>query len=271
MAETYGFDSLWVSDHVIVPRNLKTPYPYSPDGSFPIPPELPFLEPLATLLFVAGVTQRARLGTSILVVPMRNPVITAKMLATLDALSSGRLILGAGAGWMEEEFELLDVPFERRGARLDDYLQVIDALWTQDKPSFNGRYYAIDEVGFAPKPVQKPRPPIWIGGHSKRALQRAGRFGDAWHAAYVGPEVVARQFGEVRQYAEEAGREATSVALTVRTRLPLNDPARAIEQLGACRQIGVAHVVVEAFAADIDRFRALLDTLANEVRPKVPA
>ena len=173
-AEEHGFDSLWVSDHVVVPRHLDSSYPYSRDGGFPVPPELPFQEPVATLLFVAGVTQRAKLGTTILVIPMRNPIVTAKQLATLDVLSGGRLILGVGAGWMEEEFELLGVPFERRGARLDEYIRLFRALWTEDNPSFKGKFWQVEDVGFAPKPVQKPCPPIWTGGHGERALRDAG-------------------------------------------------------------------------------------------------
>lgn len=271
LAEERSFDSLWVSDHVIVPRAIASRYPYSPDGSFPIPPDIPFLEPLAALLFVAGVTKKAKLGTTILVVPMRNPVITAKMLSTLDVLSNGRLILGAGAGWMAEEFEMLEVPFEQRGARLDDYLQLILALWTEDNPSFNGRYYKIDDVGFSPRPVQKPHPPIWIGGHSKPALRRAGRFAGAWHAAYVGPELLKQQFAQVREHAEQAGRDPNSIELTVRTRLPLNHPDQAIAQIEACREIGVTHLVTEALTADMDRTRAMLDTLANDVLPKALA
>jgi probable F420-dependent oxidoreductase len=271
MAEERGFASLWVSDHVIVPRKITSRYPYSPDGSFPVPPDIPFLEPLATLLFVAAVTQKAKLGTTILVVPMRNPVITAKMLATLDVLSNGRLILGAGAGWLAEEFEMLEVPFEKRGARLDDYIELIRALWTEDNPSFNGRYYKIEDVGFAPKPIQKPHPPIWIGGHSSPALRRAGRFGNAWHAAYAGPELLKKQFAEVREHAERAGRDPNSIELTVRTRLPLNHPEQAIAQLQACRELGVTHVVIEALTSDLDRTRSMIDTLANEVLPKALA
>jgi alkanesulfonate monooxygenase SsuD/methylene tetrahydromethanopterin reductase-like flavin-dependent oxidoreductase (luciferase family) len=172
---------------------------------------------------------------------------------------------------MQEEFELLDVPYEKRGARLDDYLRVIKALWTEEQPSFRGKYYSIDDIGFAPKPVQKPHPPIWIGGHSAAALRRAGRLGDGWHAAYVGPEVVGKQFQEVRQYAEAAGRDPASIALTVRTRLSLDKPDRAVEQLQRCREIGVSHVVCEAFGADLDKLKALLDVLANQVRSKALA
>lgn len=267
-AEEYGFDSLWVSDHVIVPRNLTSRYPYRDDGEFPVDPDVPMLDPIAALLFVAGVTQRAMLGTTVLVLPMRNPIITAKMLASLDVLSGGRLILGVGAGWMREEFDLLGMPFERRGARTDDYIQLFKALWTEENPSFKGKLIEIEDVGFAPKPIQRPHPPIWVGGHSKPALRRAGRLGDAWHAAFVGPDQLREEYREVRRYAEEAGRDPDSVALTVRTRLPLKDVAKAVEHIERLRDVGVSHIVVEIFTVELDRARELMEVLAKEVRPK---
>ncbi|MGB2694342.1 MAG: LLM class F420-dependent oxidoreductase [Dehalococcoidia bacterium] len=268
MAEERGFESLWVSDHVIIPRNLKSRYPYSRDGSFPLPPELPMLEPLATLQFVAAVTERAKLGTTILVAPMRNPIVTAKQFASIDVLSSGRLIIGVGAGWMAEEFEMLGVPFAKRGARLDEYIQLFNELYTKDEPSFHGTFWQIDEVGFAPKPVQKPHPPIWVGGHSAPALRRAGRHADAWHAAYVGPDLLRQQFQQVREHAEAAGRDPNSVELTVRTRLPLNDPAAAVEQLQQLQELGVKHLVTEIFTMDLERSGELMDVLAKDVRLK---
>ncbi len=267
-AEEYGFDSLWVSDHVVVPRNLSSRYPYRADGEFPVQPDTPMLDPIATLLFVAGVTQRAKLGTTVLVLPMRNPIITAKMLASLDVLSGGRLILGAGAGWMREEFDLLGMPFERRGARTDDYIQLFKALWTEDNPSFHGKLLQVEDVGFAPKPLQRPHPPIWVGGHSKPALRRAGRLGDAWHAAFVGPEGLREEYQQVRRYAEEAGRDPDSVALTVRTRLPLNDVAKAVEHIERLREVGVSHIVAEIFTLELGKARELMGVLAKEIRPK---
>ena len=267
LAEEHGFDSLWVSDHVLVPRKLTSRYPYSPDGSFPVPPDTPFLEPLATLLYVAGITQRPKLGTTILVAPMRNPIVTAKILASLDVLSGGRLILGVGAGWMEEEFELLGVPFERRGARLDEYIRLFRALWTEDNPSFRGQFWQIEDVGFAPKPVQKPCPPIWTGGHGERALRRAGRLADAWHAVGVPPAVLAQQFEQVKRHAKEAGRDPNSIDITVRTRLSLSDPPKAVEQLCAYADVGVSHVVVEVFTLELERARSMMEVLAKEVRP----
>jgi probable F420-dependent oxidoreductase len=271
LAEEYGFDSLWVSDHVVVPRKLKTPYPYSPDGAFPVPPDVPFLEPIATLLFVAGVTQRVRLGTTILVIPMRNPVVTAKQLASLDVLSNGRLIVGVGAGWMEEEFQALGAPFERRGARTDEYIQLFKTLWTEENPSFQGRFWQIEEVGFAPKPLQRPHPPIWVGGHSPPALQRAARLADAWHAAYIDAAQVREQYQEVQRYAREAGRDPASVGLTVRARVSLDDPRQAIDQLRGYREVGVSHAALEVFTGELEQARSLIEVLARDVVPQALA
>ena len=269
LAEELGFDSLWVSDHVVVPRSLDSSYPYSRDGGFPVPPEMPFQEPIATLLFLAGVTQRVKLGTTVLVIPMRNPIVTAKQLATLDVLSNGRLLLGVGAGWMHEEFEMLGVPFERRGARCDEYIELYKALWTEDNPSFHGKFWQIEQVGFAPKPAQKPHPPIWVGGHGPRALRRAGRLGDAWHAAGGAPEQVAEGYREVQRHAGEAGRDPSSVGLTIRLRVPLNEPAPAIELLQRYGEIGVSHTVLEIATRDFDRARSMMELLARDVRPQV--
>lgn len=268
LAEKLGFDSLWVSDHVLVPRSLSSKYPYSPDGSFPVPPDLPFLEPLAVLLFAAGVTQRAKLGTTILVIPMRNPIVTAKMLSTLDVVSNGRLICGVGAGWMEEEFQALGVPFEKRGARTSEYIRLYKALWTEDNPSFLGKYWQIENVGFSPKGVQKPHPPIWVGGHGKPALRRAGRLADAWHAIGLPADRVRADYEEVLRHAKEAGRDPDSVGLTMRTRVRLDDDVQpAIDTLKSYAAIGVSHVVLEVSTLDLERGRAAMERLASDVRP----
>ena len=271
LAEELGFDALWVSDHVVVPRSLDSRYPYSRDGSFPVSPDVPLMEPLATLLFAAAITERVKLGTTVLIIPMRNPIVTAKQLATLDVLSNGRLILGVGAGWMEEEFKMLGVPFERRGARTNEYIRLIKALWTEENPSFEGEFWQIKDVGFSPKPLQQPHPPIWTGGHSAPALRRAGRLSDGWHAVGVPPETLREQFQEVQRHAEEAGRDPASLTLSVRPRVRLDDPAKTIELLRSYREVGVSHAVLEVFAPDMDRARSLMETLANEIRPQVLA
>ena len=271
LVEKLGFDALWVSDHIVVPRSVDSRYPYSRDGSFPVSPDVSLMEPIATLLFAAAVTERVKLGTTVLVLPMRNPIVTAKQLASLDVLSNGRLILGVGTGWMEEEFQMLNVPFKRRGARTNEYIRLLKALWTEENPSFEGEFWQIKNVGFNPKPLQKPHPPIWTGGHSAPALRRAGRLSDGWHAVGVSPDTLREQFKEVQRHAEEAGRDPASLTLSVRPRVRMDDPAKTIELLRSYREVGVSHVVLEIFAPDMDRVRSLMDTLANEIRPQVLA
>lgn len=267
--EALGFDSLWVSDHVVIPRDYESRYPYNPSGRLNWS-DLPLLEPLATLLFVAGVTQRARLGTTVLVVPMRNPVLHAKVLATLDVLSGGRLIFGAGVGWLAEEFAALDAPFDHRGARMDEYLTVITNLWTKDDPSFEGRYYRLGNVACYPKPLQQPHPPIWIGGNTDPALRRAARLGDAWHAAGATPEEIAAALPALRDYVRAAGRDPAAVQVTVRTGLPgSEDPDATLARLRRYTDLGVTHVCLETSFRDPSRAYTTLERFARDVRPNL--
>ncbi|HTN69608.1 MAG TPA: LLM class F420-dependent oxidoreductase, partial [Methylomirabilota bacterium] len=179
-AEALGFYCITVADHVIVPRNISVPYPYTVDGKYPGTGY--HLETLTTMSFLAGATQRIRFLTSVMIAPYRNAVITAKMLASLDVLSQGRVIVGLGVGWMKEEFENLKAPgYEERGRVTDEYINAFRELWTSETPSFNGKYCSFSNIIFLPKPVQKPAIPIWIGGHSKQAIRRAARLGDGWH------------------------------------------------------------------------------------------
>ena len=227
-AEELGYHSLWVSDHIITPRKIDSPYP---GGRYGVQPEWPFLEPVSTLLFAAATTKRVRLGTSVLVITQRQPVILAKQLATLDVLSEGRLIFGAGAGWMKEEFQALNVPIANHGPRMAEYLDVIRRCWTEDDPSFDGRYYKLGNVGFYPKPVQKPHPPIWVGGFADGALRRVAQYGDAWHAGGT-PEMLSQGYAKVKQYAMEYGRDPDSIALTLRgDGIGRGEPAQTIEEL----------------------------------------
>src|SRR5215510_12702739 len=180
-AEALGFDSLWVPDHVVLPTTIKSRYPYNDTGKFNIQVAQGFLEPLAALGFLAGVTKRIRLGTWVLVLPHRNPIVTAKTFATLDVLSGGRMILGAGIGWMEEEITLLGAPFNKRGALSDEYLRAMKELWTNPDPQFEGQFVRFSGIKCEPKPVQQPFP-VWIGGHSVRAMRRVVELGDGWVA-----------------------------------------------------------------------------------------
>ena len=178
--EELGFSFAYLSDHVVVPNSITSPYPYTPDGSVPFGTS--FLELLTTLAYVAGVTSSVRLVSSVMVVPYRAAVHTAKTLATLDVLSGGRLTVGVGVGWCREEFEALSAPpFSERGRVTDEYLEAFSELWTSPEPEFAGKHVSFSGIAFEPKPVQKPHPPIWVGGESPPALRRAARIGQGWY------------------------------------------------------------------------------------------
>lgn len=224
--EELGYDFLTVSDHIIIPRNIESRYPYTLGGDFPSAGTGDYLEQITLLSFLAGVTRSLRLVLSVMVVPHRNPVLTAKMLATLDVLSGGRVILGAGTGWMEEEFRVLGLPpFKERGAVTDEYLRVFKELWTSDDPQFEGKYCRVSDIIFLPKPVQKPHIPIWIGGHSKRALKRAAELGNGWHpivgnpADPLEPDEIAAELRVLGRYAREAGRDPSEIQLVIKASL----------------------------------------------------
>lgn len=264
MAEGAGFDSVWVSDHIVVPRDIDSRYPYSPTGDFVAPPDWPWVDALSTLAFVAGVTERVELGTTVLIVPMRNPVATAKALAAIEHLSRGRLIVGVGAGWMAEEFAALDAPFEHRGARLDEYVALMRGLWTSDDPTFEGRFYRLGNVGFAPKPLRPP--PIWVGGHTDAALRRTARIGDGWHPAFLTAAEIAALLPKLRACVAEAGRADDPPRLTARIDLTRDalDPGAAIATIREFAELGIEHLLVQwpgalnpgAAEADLNRFQA---------------
>jgi len=231
LGDRLGFFCMVMPDHILQPNQINSTYPYSltgdilaagqsGDGEWP--------EQITTLAYLAGVTERIRLVTSVMIIPYRNPILTAKMLSTLDMLSKGRLILGAGVGWMEEEFELLNTePFAERGAVTNEYLRAFIELWTKDDPKFEGKYVNFSDITFLPKPVQKPYPPIWIGGQSKPAIRRAAQIGDCWHpvgaipAAPLEPEELAENLVLLHQYAEKAGRDPAIIQVSVKA--PLYD------------------------------------------------
>src|SRR3989449_6766636 len=215
-AEQLGYDSVWVSDHVVVPHANIVNFGET------------VFAPLVTLAVVAGATRRVRLGTTVLIVPYRNAVVTAKMIASLDALSGGRVVLGIGAGWVAAESAALGVPFAERGAMTDEYLAAMQELWTSRAPSFAGKYTRFGGLVFEPKPLQKPHPPIWVGGHSKAALRRVARLGDGWHpvganaAVPLPPAELKALLDELSRLTVEAGRDPTS--LTICYKAPVYDP-----------------------------------------------
>ena len=255
-AESLGFDSVWVSDHIILPRKVDSFYPYAADGVATFRPDEDYYDPLATLNFLAGCTQKIRLGTHVLILPYRNPVLTAKMLSTLDVLSGGRVILGAGVGWMEEEFQALGLDtYAQRGAVTDEYIQLFKELWTKDNPEFHGEHYQLSESGFQPKPVQNPPPPIWIGGHTNPAIRRAAKYGDGWMPiglrppAILEPEELAEKIARLRRLTVRAGRPEDAVSLCFSTGVTFDNSPGATRRMMSGR--------AEQIAADLRQYQDL--------------
>ena len=265
-AEALGFYCLTIADHVIVPKDISVPYPYTVDGKYPGTGY--HLETLSTMGFLAGATQRIRFATSVMILPYRNPIVTAKMLASLDVLSGGRVIVGAGVGWMKEEFENIGTePFSERGKVTDEYIAAFRELWTSENPTFEGKYCRFSDIVFLPKPVQKPTIPIWIGGHSKQAIRRAARLGDGWHpiggvpTIPLEPQDVAADMSMLREYAEKAGRDAKKIRIALKG--SLFDREKQITPGKRRRFIGSA----EEVASDIRDYHAVgVDTMIFDVR-----
>jgi probable F420-dependent oxidoreductase len=281
-AEVLAYDSVWCADRIIIPWEIKTPYPYSEEQQFIVPPDRPFLEPLTCLAFLAGCTEKISLGMSVLVLPYRHPLYWAKIATTIDHLSQGRLILGVGVGWMAEEFEALGVSFEKRGEMSDEQLDLLRELWESERPRFEGRHYRFDEVAFYPKPLQKPRIPIWVGGEGTRAQRRAGIYGDAWFPYFVRmtPGELAKRFDNVRRWAVEAGRKPEHVRLAcclpveITEKSVAQEPDRlkgsatqVAEALQKYQQIGVEHIALQFMVPHWPERIEQIERFAREVLP----
>jgi probable F420-dependent oxidoreductase len=216
-------------------------------------------------------TTRARLGASVFILGHRHPVVMAKMLTSIDALSLGRLIVGVGVGWWKEELEILGAPFHQRGRQADEALKVFKALWTQDNPAFEGEFFRFRDVGFAPKPVQKPHPPIWVGGDSPGAFRRVATLGEGWHATSKTPAQFKEALGRLRQAADAVGRPLESIELSLR--FGLSDdllgkgPQAVVDVLAEYKRLGLRHVVLEFRRDDLGRMLEILDVVTRDVRP----
>jgi probable F420-dependent oxidoreductase len=285
-ADAAGYDAIWVTDHVLMPRGPASPYPNSASGQPPWDPEADYLEPFAALAYLAARTQRARVGTSVLVVPIRPPLVVAKMLASLDVLSGGRVIVGVGTGWLAEEFAALGVPFEDRGARADEYLRVFKECWTSAAPRFDGKFVRFANVAMNPKPLQKPHPPIWIGGDGPRVLRRVVELGDGWTPMALRPPgrnepaALAAAVRDLHELLTERKREPGSVTIAVKLPLKLGSaagaralmtgtPQQVAEDLRRYRASGVNHFALDFVATDPGEMHETLDRFAREVRPHV--
>lgn len=213
--EVLGFESVWVAEHLVFPTEIRSRYPYSPQGVPPINPATPLLDPLLVLMHIAARTERIRLGTNVYILPLRHPLAVARMTTTLDVLSKGRLSFGIGLGWLAEEFAAVGVDFASRGARTREYVRAIRALWTESEPSFQGRYAEFAPLKFEPKPVQRPHPPIIFGGESDAALRRAAALGDGWYGVGHTPESAGGQVARLHALLLQAGRGGAPFEVTV--------------------------------------------------------
>lgn len=253
-AEAAGFESLWTVEHVVVPSGYDSPYPYDPSGKMPGGEDFPIPDPLIWLSYLASATSRINLATGILILPQRNPVVLAKELATLDHLSNGRMILGIGVGWLEEEFDAIGVPFAERGRRTDDHVAAMRALWTEEKASFHGEFTNFDDCISRPQPVQGSIP-VHIGGHTDIAAKRAGRLGDGFFPGKGSHEELARSFDLVRRTAVEHGRDPDAIEMTTGGRGAVG--ARALDEVKALADIGTHRVILPAFLFYADPVGAL--------------
>jgi len=256
--ESLGFSSVMIADHVVFPVTITSKYPYTVTGAFPGQGDA--LEQLALMAFIAGKTRTLRLVSSVMIVPHRNPVVTAKMIATIDVLSHGRVTVGVGVGWLREEFQALGAPdFDRRGSVSDEYIRIMKTLWTECPASFAGEFYRFEAIQCLPAPVQKPHPPIWVGGHSKAALRRVARLGDGWHPVGANPAVPLRPpelavlLAELRRLTEAEGRDPTRLAISYKA--PVYDPAQPLDgRTGERRPFSGSSGAIED---DIDTFARL--------------
>lgn len=267
LAEDLGFDSVWIPDHIIVPTAVEERYG-------PV-----YYDALTVLAYLAGMTTRVQIGTTVLILPYRHPLVTAKAVASIDQLCDGRLILGVGAGWAEAEFQILQIPFAERGRLTDEYLRIMQALWSQELPQFSGQYYTFSDFLFAPKPRQKPAPPLWVGGSSRAALRRTAEFAAAWHPNNPALETLPQDLQTLHTLCQKYGHAPAAFCprFTVQLDAPVaaerhcmaGSVAQIIDDLLQVKALGATHVVLSTQTNDMAQFRQEIDTLASQVLPRV--
>src|SRR6266852_2112011 len=274
LAEALGYDSVWVMDHLLNSGYIRERLD-----------DKPYYHPLSTLSYRAATTRRVSLGTSVLVLPYHNPVELAKYAASLDQMSGGRSILGVGVGAMTEEFESLGVPFKQRGALTNECMAIMRELWTSPDPHYKSERWNLTGFKFAPRPMQQPAIPLWVGGSSPGALRRAATMGDGWHPSGMSPEEFSAGREEVRTLAAAAGRDPDALTMSIRveveahgrpssqraqnrSRLPGDNVDQMIDGISAYQSAGVDHVVLALNTGDVSRIRAIMEDMAQKVMPQ---
>jgi probable F420-dependent oxidoreductase len=270
-AEDSGFHSVWLFDHLFTPTELNSKYPYTADGSYLMTAALPFADPVAVMGAVAGATTTIKFGTRVLIPTYRHPVVLAKELATIDAIAGGRMLLGVGAGWMSEEFDAVDVPMEKRFARMDEHVALMRNAWSHDVAAFDGEFYAHVEAGFGPAPAGPGHTiPVIVGGHGDAALRRAARWGDGWAVSAKGDALMAEGFAAVaerltqlRRFCDEEGRDFDDLLLVSQC-----TPTDTIDSLKEQADLGIDIVDLMIFGSEqqiVDDGRRFLDEVASKV------
>ena len=262
IAEEAGFESLWTVEHVIVPADYQSAYPYSPNGKMPGGEDNPIPDPLIWLTWVAASTRTIKLATGILILPQRNPIVLSKEVATLDVLSGGRALLGVGVGWLKEEFDAIGVDFDQRGPITDEYVEALRSLWTEDEATFEGTWTSFTRAKMNPKPAQAGGVPIHVGGHSKAAARRAGRLGDGFFPAKGSIDELATLFEVARTTAKDAGRDPSTIEMTC-------GGAMDVEGVKRFADIGADRLVVPAFGRDAESYKAMLGGFGENVISKL--
>jgi probable F420-dependent oxidoreductase len=262
IAEELDFESMWSVEHTVIPGGYESEYPYDESGKMAGGDSVSIADPLIWMTWVAAITTRLRVASGILILPQRNPLILAKELATLDVLSSGRVELGVGIGWLREEFEALGVPFEERGGRTDEYIAAMRALWADGPTTFDGRFTSFRECHSNPKPVQPGGVPIVIGGHSEAAARRAGRLGDGFFPGRFRPEELEPLLATMRASAVEAGRDPTAIEVTAGGAFDLDGVKRFADA-------GVDRLVIPPLGFDLETLKRALGEFADSVIAKV--
>ncbi len=240
VAEDVGVESFWTFEHVMVPNHYASVYPYSRSGKMPVLPETPFVDPLITLAHLAGVTSTLKLATGVNIMPQASPLLLAKQVASLDHLSGGRLILGLGAGWLEEEYGAMGVPFEKRGARFNDYLIAVKKVWTGETVEHESEFLSWSGFKSYPVPAQKPHPPLIIGGTSPAALRRVVRHGDGWFAPSRNIEELTEMCGALREAASREGRDYESLEISAMW----GGIKEGLESIPAYQDLGVSRLIL---------------------------
>jgi probable F420-dependent oxidoreductase len=261
-AERVGVESLWTVEHVVIPVGYKSTYPYDPSGKIPAPEQMPIPDPLSWLTYAAAVTKTIRLATGILILPQRHPLYVAKEVATLDVLSHGRVILGIGVGWLEEEFDALGIRFADRAARTAESVRAMRSLWKDEAEPFEGKFFRWGKLECHPKPMQKPGVPIVVGGHTELAARRAARYGDGFFPGVTDEDKLIALLGIMRQECKKIGRDPAKIEVTSGRAAPSVDSVKQLEDLGVSRFM----VPPPAFDADgitegLDRLGTLIAKL----------